>query len=90
MINRELECLDIYKGAKYPRPENWGKYGMPPQIITVLDRQIVGDYPSSTTYKVYILGYHPHLGKLHRGWQGQETIVDEIVRKAQMTYTLAE
>lgn len=55
--------------------ENWGKKGMPPIHINVLDRQIIKGSDTSEIQIIFIEGSHPHLGKLHRGWYGEETIV---------------
>ena len=55
--------------------ENWGEHGMPPIMVEVLHREILADNNSSYKEKVYIKGHKIHLGVLHQGWQGEETIV---------------
>lgn len=72
--------------------ENWGKPGMPPIFVRVLDRQVLEQSESGTFKReiVYIKGYHPHLGKLHNGWSGAETIVEREVFKPLLTVDAKE
>jgi hypothetical protein len=59
--------------------ENWGKEGMPPVWVEVLDKKIIKNNNGLSIERSWIKGDHPHLGKLHNGWQGNETIVDRLL-----------
>ena len=61
--------------------ENWGRPGMPPIWVDVLDRQVVRSGKSMEHQVIYVRGHHQHLGKLHQGWSGPETIVERNVVK---------
>jgi hypothetical protein len=52
--------------------ENFSQPPMPPKYHNVLNSEILVDE------------HHPHLGKLHKGWSGDETIVFREYRKGKM------
>jgi hypothetical protein len=59
--------------------ENFGTPGMPPIWYDVLHRQT--EQKRGVTIEVtWVSGFHPHLGKLHHGWSGPETIVRREIR----------
>ena len=75
---------------EYPRRENWGLQGMPPIYIEVLDRHILRKSNAFESQRMWIRCHHPHLGKLHYGWSGAETIVEKSVVKASRIVKVAE
>ena len=81
MKEQEPEILDDQK-EQYPRRENWGLQGMPPIYFEVLDRHILSKNKGFERQLMWIKGHHPHLGKLHYGWSGPETIVEKSIVRA--------
>jgi hypothetical protein len=45
----------------------------------VLGEEVLHEQGSFRRLRQYIAGWHPHLGALHFGWSGQETIVERDV-----------
>lgn len=58
---------------------------MPPRYVDVLYREVKpGMHPDFQSEVVYISGSHPHLGKPHQGWSGQETIVKREIYQGEV------
>jgi hypothetical protein len=64
--------------------ENFSQPPMPPKYHNVLNSEILVDDPEYVLVKSFVEGHHPHLGKLHKGWSGDETIVFREYRKGKM------
>ena len=61
--------------------ENWAHDNRSVENVDVLDRQVSKKFGSLEHQVIYIRGHHPHLGRLHWGWSGEETIVEKDVIK---------
>ncbi len=42
----------------------------------ILSEQITYERGTFRCIRQYLAGHHPHLGRLHHGWSGPETIVE--------------
>jgi hypothetical protein len=47
--------------------------------LRVLGEEILHEQGSFRRLRQYVAGWHPHLGTLHFGWSGRETIIERDV-----------
>lgn len=52
----------------------------------VLDEQVLYQQGVYRRVRQYLRGWHPELGVLHMGWQGQETIVEKDMIRASVKF----
>ena len=45
--------------------------------MEILFEEVIRQHGAYRCVRQYIAGHHPHLGRLHNGWRGPETVVEK-------------